>query len=162
MRTVLLEVWFMRKFPSLADTLDEIRRMYQYEQDRFQKIEDKATSFLTLNSIILTIINVFSDKSPIFIPTSIFLIVTIFYCFKVHDLRHAKKPNVRYDDFYKYAKMAKEKLSDQFLLNYVGSATKEEEVNEDKLKSLKEVIRFSKLAWLSFVIALILLKLNYP
>ena len=132
--------------------------MFQYQNDRFSKIENKANSVITINGILFAIIN-FWTQNYLFYPTSIFLLCSIFLSFKVFNLKKGKVPHDEYDNFYKYVKLKATKILDQFILNYMGALKTEERINNKKTNYLKSALFFSKLAWVSFVLALIFIGL---
>ncbi len=144
---------------SLNVALEEIRIMFQHEQDRFQKIESKATAFLTLNSILFTALSfiLIIKEYSVFIPTIIFFGLGIFFSFKVYGLKFGRKPHKEYGDWYQYTKLTKPELEDQFLLDYMEANKKEEKINNEKIEYLKSIVFFSKLAWLFFIIGSIIL-----
>jgi len=140
-------------FPSIKETYEEIKNMYGYEQVRFQSIENKTASFLTLNSLLLMILVTISKLFEwiYFIPAIIFLIFSIIFSFKIFNLKKGKRPHQKYEDFYKYAKLTKKGLFDKFLLNYIDAIENEENINNGKIKYLDGIIVFSKFAWVAFI-----------
>mgnify|MGYP004213046155 CR=1 FL=1 len=139
----------------MKETYEEIKSMYVYEQNRFRDIENKTASFLTLNSILFTLL-ISLLRSLYFIPPILFLILSIIFSFQVFGLKKVKRPHKKYGDFYKYAKLKKGSLFDKFLLNYIESINREEEVNKIKTKYLESIIVFSMFAWITFIIGICL------
>lgn len=145
-----------KKFTSIKETYEEIRSMYFYEQNRFQAIENKVTSFLSMNSFLAFIFSiVIISGYYIFIPVIIFVLLSVYYSFKVLDLKEGRRPGRVYDDYYQYAKMGYQRIYDAFLLAYIESVKIEEENNKKKVENLNLVIRYSKFAWFSLVIGVL-------
>jgi hypothetical protein len=144
-------------FPSINITLDEIRLMYNLERDRFQRIENKTNSLMALNAIIFTIISIISLE-VIFLPTMIFLLISIFYSFKIFKLRDSEMPHFikNYEDFLGYAKQKNKETARQFILDYMKPSNILRKINLKKTYYLEKIYSYSILAWVSFIIAIIL------
>jgi len=127
----------VRHFPSIAESLEEARLTFQYQQNRFQNIEAKTSAFLTLNSILFAIAWIINGSWL----AQICLLVSIFFSFKVLWLRQGKLPHHE-DKWYDYAKLKKKKVLDQFLLDYRESIKNENTINEEKINDLKYVVSF--------------------
>ncbi len=141
------------KFLSIKEACNESRNMYNHEVNRFQSIENKTTALLTLNSILCALLGLYIIfSSPWFLLPILFLLVSIFYAFKVYYLKESKRPHMEnYEDFYDYAKLDNYKFFDKVLLNYTKAANAEKEINNDKTSDLSCVILFSIFAWISFI-----------
>jgi len=144
------------KFPSLKETYEEIREMYAYEQNRFLAIENKVTSFLSMNSFLAFIFSfAFISGYYIFIPSVILILISTYYSFRVLGLKKGRRPGKDYGDYYQYAKMSKQMFNDTILLAYVESLKVEGEINKNKVKNLNLVIHYSKFAWMSFFVGIL-------
>ena len=137
-------------FPSIGETVEEARLLLQYQQNRFQNIEAKVSSFLTLNSILFAITWIFNGPKY-FLIAQFCLLISIFFSVKVLWPRLGRLPHDR-EKLYDYAKLAKKDALDQFLLNYHKCIKNEDELNSAKGEDLKYVILFSALAWVIFAL----------
>lgn len=141
----------LRKFPSIDKSLEEARLVFQYQQNRFQNIEAKASAFLTLNSILFAIVWLVNG-SWFLVLAQICLVVSVFFSFRVFWLRQGKFPHDK-EKWYDYAKLKTGNSLDQFLLNYSVAIKNEDALNEKKVKDLQYVVLFSAIAWIIFAIA---------
>lgn len=146
-----------RKFPAITETLEEARLMFQYEQQRFQGLENKATSFLSLNALVFAILALISTPYKfLYVPVFITLAISILFTFRVFALRTGAIPHASFDDYFDYARMSKMKAKDEFLLNYTQVLKKEHDINEDKVEQLRNVVLWSKISWILFVAVLLI------
>jgi hypothetical protein len=146
-----------KKFHSIKEAYEELRQMFNFEQERFKNIENKAASFLVLDSILLTLISIFhTQENVFFIFIFISVLIAIICSVLVFKLRGAKRPHKDYEDFYKYAAKNKIELYDEFLSAYISSTKNEEKINNKKLFWLTIEIYSSILAVLMLAMSIIL------
>ena len=137
---------------SRSIALDEIRLAYQHQDSLFNSIETKASFFLAVNGVALTLITtVFADLRYYFLSIIIFSIST-FYSFKVLELRHTRRPHHKFPDWLKYAHINKKKCEEELLFNYMKSCENLRVNNNEKRRYLQRSILCLKYAVFSLVL----------
>lgn len=120
-------------FPAISITLEEIRHLFDLEENRRQSLENKAGILMGIQGVIITIVTV-SGKINIIGQVTFYILViyALILGLAAIKLTKYKNPHKDYDDFYQYARMNEKKAMDKFLLNYITSTEDAENKNNKK------------------------------
>lgn len=136
-----------KKFPSLSQTLNEIKYRYELEEERRQSLENKAGILIGFIGVIIAIIfSVVNDLTILYLLVPFFILIglALTYAFFVIRLKKVDIPHKEdTEDFYQYAEMDKEKVEDDFLRNYIVATEKLENINDEKVARLKRAFKLT-------------------
>ena len=125
MEEFIIKGHFMYMKPSSSLTLEELRFLYNLEENRRNSIESKANILLAFIGILFPSLMLISQNFNIRIYDIIYIWLGICGLFTIILFipRSQKRPHNDYCNFYLYVKMQPNKLYDQFIINYIESLT---------------------------------------